>query len=138
MPVQVETETTLDTIACARHAAASALEKKAEEVVAVDLRGISDVADAFVLCNSASPPQTRAIREAVMAGLEELGRPPWHVEGADGDAWVLIDSVDVVVHIFTPSGRQFYGLESLWADAPRLAMPTPAPGSLTPTGHNTE
>ena len=115
-----------DAVTCARSVAEWALDKHAQDVLSLDVRGICDIADTMVICTSASPPQTKAISEAVIDGLNAAGRTPWHVEGGWSDSWVLDDSVDVVVHIFSPTARAFYALESLWADAPRLEAAVPS------------
>ena len=85
----------------------------------MDMRGISGVADLFVLCTGESDVQIRAIAEAVVERIREAcNERPWHKEGLDHLQWVLIDYVDLVVHIFNPDKRAFYSLERLWGDAP--------------------
>ena len=99
-------------------AAESALERKAEDVVALDLRGVSSATDYFVLATGSSDIQVRAIAERVIEALEAHGVKPLHVEGLDRARWVLLDFVDFVVHVFHPQARDFYQLERLWGDAP--------------------
>lgn len=99
-------------------AADSALDRKAENVMALDLRGVSSATDCFLLATGNSDIQVRAIAEHVMEVLATDGLRPLHVEGIDGARWVLLDFVDFVVHIFHPEAREFYQLESLWGDAP--------------------
>jgi ribosome-associated protein len=99
-------------------AAELALDRKAEGVMALDLRGISSATDYFLLATGNSDIQVRAIAEHVMEGMKAGGIRPLHVEGLDRARWVLMDFVDVVVHVFHPSARQFYQLEALWGDAP--------------------
>ena len=99
-------------------AAESALERKAEHVMALDLRGISSATDFFVLATGNSDVQVRAIAEHVMEELAREGTRPLHVEGLDRARWVLLDFVDFVVHVLHPSAREFYQLELLWGDAP--------------------
>ena len=99
-------------------AAALALDRKAEGVVALDLRGVSSATDFFVLATGNSDIQVRAIAEHVIEGLAEEGMRPLHVEGMDRARWVLLDFVDFVVHVFHPQARGFYQLELLWGDAP--------------------
>lgn len=94
------------------------LSRKAQDIVVLDLRGIADFSDYFILCTGAADTQVRAIADAVIEGLKAEGHRPWQVEGYDTRKWVLIDFVDVVVHIFQPESRKFYGLERLWGDAP--------------------
>ena len=105
----------------ARGLAEAALEKRAEEVVLLDLRGITSMTDYFVVATVSTDVHARAVSEAVERwAREELGERPWHVEGAEGARhWVLLDFVDVVVHLFQPEARDYYGLERLWGDAPR-------------------
>ena len=99
-------------------AAESALARKAEGVVALDLRGISPAADFFVLATGNSDIQVRAIADNVLEELAKKGHRPLHVEGMDRARWVLLDFVDFVVHVFHPLARDFYQLELLWGDAP--------------------
>lgn len=100
-----------------RQIAELALSKKAKDVVIMDLRKVTTMADYFVLCTGDSEPQVRAIADAVMQGMTDLGEKPWHSEGLQNLQWVLLDYVDVVVHVFHKDARTFYGLEKLWGDA---------------------
>lgn len=100
-------------------AAELALERKALDVVALDLRGISSATDYFLLASGTSDVQVKAVAEHVTDELKKEGVRPFHVEGLQGGRWVLLDYVDFVVHVFHPSARDFYQLESLWGDAPR-------------------
>lgn len=95
-----------------------ALSKKAEDVVMLDLRKITTMTDFFILCTGRSDTQVRAIAEAVIEGAKKEKLGLYHVEGFEGLNWVLIDLVDVVVHVFKPQTRQYYQLERLWRDAP--------------------
>lgn len=104
------------------------LERKATEVVLLDLRGISTATDFFVLANGNSDSQVRAIAEHVIDELKKEGERPAHVEGLDTGRWVLLDYINFVVHIFHPQAREFYQLEGLWGDAPRTVLEDP-PGS---------
>ena len=99
-------------------AAALALDRKAEDVVALDLRGVSSATDYFVLATGNSDVQVRAIAEHIIEQMAKDGLRPLHVEGLDRARWVLLDFVDVVVHVFHPLAREFYQLELLWGDAP--------------------
>ncbi|MBN2105435.1 ribosome silencing factor [bacterium] len=94
-----------------------ALTKKAHDVVLMDLRTISSVADYFICCHGDSDVHVKAIAEAVNKGMKENGQRPWHQEGIDYFHWVLLDYVDIVVHVFQKEARVFYGLERLWGDA---------------------
>jgi ribosome-associated protein len=98
-------------------AAESALDRKAEDVTALDLRGISSATDYFVLATGHSDIQVRAIAEHVREELAKEGMEPLSVEGTDRARWILLDYVEFVVHVFHPSARSFYALESLWGDA---------------------
>lgn len=94
-----------------------ALDKKAREVVIMDLRGLTPVTDFFVLCTGESDTQIKAIVDHVDDSLRIENTRPYHVEGYDQLNWVLMDYVDVVVHVFLAETRDYYGLEQLWADA---------------------
>ena len=91
--------------------------KKAQDILVMDLQGLTDTTDYFVLCTGMSDAQVRAISEAITEGLKGKQETPWHVEGLEERQWVLIDFVDVVVHVFLPEVREFYNLERLWGDA---------------------
>jgi ribosome-associated protein len=99
-----------------------ALAKKAQDVVVLDLRRISAVADFFVICSGTSEVQVKAIADAVIEGLEERGVQAWHTEGFTARKWILIDFVDVVVHDFHQKAREYYMLENLWSDAKRIRV----------------
>ncbi len=94
-------------------------DKKGHQIVSLDLKKIDEaVADYFILCEANSNIQVKAIAENIKELIEEeCGEKPYHVE--HGDKWTLVDYVNIVVHIFQHEERMFYGLESLWADAPR-------------------
>lgn len=94
-----------------------ALTKKAENVLTMDLRGLTSACDFFVICHGTSDVQVRAIAEAIKDGMTEEGEKPWHIEGMEGKRWVLLDYVDVVVHVFDKETRDYYQLERLWGDA---------------------
>jgi len=101
----------------ARQIVELALSKKAQDVVLMDLRTITNVADYFVCCHGESDVQVKAIAEAIDEGMKQQGQKPWHKEGLDYFYWVLLDYVDIVVHVFHKEARAFYGLERLWGDA---------------------
>ena len=106
----------------AESAAWWAITRRAEDVVILDLRGRSDVCDFFVLATGAVEVQVRAICEAVRDGLAAGGDRALHEEGLETCRWALLDFVDVVVHVFQPATRQYYLLERLWSDAPRVEI----------------
>jgi ribosome-associated protein len=96
-----------------------AADKKALEVVELDLRGVLDYTDFFVVCSGNTTRQTKAIHDGILEGLKREHRTiPRRVEGAGRADWILMDYLDVVVHIFTPEARSFYRLEELWGEAP--------------------
>ncbi len=101
-------------------AAELALERKAADVIALDLASISGATDYFLLASGGSDVQVKAIAENIVEQLKEKDIRPEHIEGLQGGRWVLIDYIDFVVHVFHEEARQFYQLEVLWGDAPRL------------------
>jgi ribosome-associated protein len=107
-----------------------ALSKKAGEVVIMDLRGLTTMTDFFVICSADSDVQIRAIAEAVDDGMEKKGAAAWHKESGSS-SWVLLDFVDVVVHIFHRNTRAYYNLEKLWGDA-KIRKVTDAPARKAP------
>ncbi|MCA0444722.1 MAG: ribosome silencing factor [Bacteroidetes bacterium] len=115
-------------------AATSSLNKKALDVKIMALKGVTDFADYFVVCTAESDTQVKAIADAVEVGLEQNGWRAWHVEGTQNMKWVLLDYVDVVVHVFHKDAREFYGLDRLWGDAPfETVTDTPAGLVFTPS-----
>lgn len=96
------------------------LDKKAEDVVILDLRGLSDVADFFIVCHGNSQTQVRAISEGVEMALRNQGVRDYNIEGREACSWVLMDFHDVVVHVFHATTRAYYALENLWSDARSL------------------
>lgn len=93
------------------------LSKKAEDVLMLDLRKITTMADFFIICTGKSEVQVKAIADAVLEGARKEKINVYHVEGLEARTWVLVDFVDVVVHIFQPKVRDYYQLERLWRDA---------------------
>lgn len=110
-----------------RRAAELALEKKARDVMVLDLRGLSSATDHFVLATGGSDIQIRAIADHVEDELKKEGVRPSHVEGKGGGQWVLLDYIDFVVHVFHPTTRGYYQLETLWGDAPRVEFSPDGP-----------
>lgn len=101
-------------------AMAAAEEKKAANVVVLDVRAIASFADYFLICSGTSSRQVQAIADQVVDRLKKTGFRPLHIEGYERAEWVLIDYGDLIVHIFTETARAFYDLERLWRDAIRL------------------
>lgn len=91
-------------------------------MVALDLRGLSEATDFFVIASGHSDTHVRAVAEHAIEALAAAGRTAHHAEGLHAGRWVLLDYVDFVVHVFHPAAREFYQLERLWADAPHLAV----------------
>ena len=106
----------------ARRAAELALEKKCEEVKILDLRGLTSMTDYFVIVTADSDRKAKAAAEHIIDELKVDGERPMHVEGMDSMHWILLDYIDVVVHVFMPDERHFYDLESLWSEAPVITL----------------
>lgn len=105
-------------LAIAREAGKLALSKKGNNVKIIKINKISNICDYFVIVSGDVDVHVKAIADAVYDGLLDKGVKPWHREGTKGGKWILLDYVDVVVHIFQESAREFYALEKLWGDAP--------------------
>ena len=101
---------------------AAALDKKATDVVVLDLRKASAFTDFFVICTGTNVRQVHAIADAVQAAIGQTGAKPALVEGLGRAEWILLDYFDFIVHIFTPATREFYSLERLWGDAERIEV----------------
>lgn len=100
-----------------------ASDRKAVDIVQLDLRGLTSLADYFLICTGRSDRQARAIHEAVHQGMKgEHGILATHVDGATEANWILMDYDDVIFHIFTPELREFYRLEQLWGEAPSTKL----------------
>ncbi|MEK6777162.1 MAG: ribosome silencing factor [bacterium] len=97
----------------------ASLEKKAQDLVILDLSGISSFTDYFVICSGSSTRQVKAIAEEIEMSLSKLKVEPGHIEGAAEGRWILMDYGDAVVHVFLEETRQYYRLERLWGDAPQ-------------------
>jgi ribosome-associated protein len=104
-------------------AARAAAEKKAVEIVALDLRQVASFTDYFLICSGANQRQVQAIADSVEDALKKAGRRPMHIEGYSAAEWILLDYGDFVVHVFGSQARRFYELERLWRDALRVALP---------------
>ena len=100
---------------------AAASEKKAEEISVLDLRGITGIADFFIICSGSSDRQVRAISDNVEEKFRELGVKGYHIEGKQTGNWVLMDYHDIVVHVFHQTARAFYALDGMWGDAKRVS-----------------
>lgn len=108
------------TLTAIRTAARAAAEKKAFQIIGLEVSELTSYADGLLICSGGSHRQVGAIADEVQRQLRDEGRRPLHVEGERQSEWVLMDYGDVVVHVFTEERRAYYGLESLWSDAVRL------------------
>ncbi len=116
-----------DTTELALGAAAIAYDKKAEDIMVLDMRGLVDYTDHLVICTGRTPRQTKAIAEDLRYRLKhDFGVTPRQVEGQKEGDWILVDALDVVIHVFTPEAREFYRLERLWREAPNTPFDPPA------------
>jgi ribosome-associated protein len=111
----------VNSLEAAQLMAEAADEKKAYDILILDLRGLTYLADYFVICSGSNTTQVGAIADQIMQVLAMQGVRTSHVEGQAGSTWVLMDYGDVVVHIFDEQARIYYSLEKLWNDAPRVA-----------------
>lgn len=113
----------VDSEALARRIAAIALDRKATDLLVLDMRGLVTYTDFLVICSGSTERQTKAIHDAIYQQLKDDGRLlPRRAEGAREAQWILLDYLDVVVHVMTPKARDFYRLEQLWGEAPRLEL----------------
>ena len=118
------TEAPIDSIELANAVATAALEKKADDMVIFDMRGLVAFTDVFVICSARNGRQVRAIAEHVrMTAKHEYKSQPHGIEGLEASRWVLVDLPGVVFHVFDEPMRGFYDLDGLWQDAPRLPVP---------------
>jgi len=92
------------------------VDKKALDIQIIDVRDITTLTDFFVICTSESEPQTRAIADHINRTMKTEGNSSWHTEGYEYLDWVLVDFVNIVVHIFSKKSREYYDFERLWAD----------------------
>jgi ribosome-associated protein len=100
----------------------AALDKKAEDLVLLKMRGVASYADYVLMCSGRSDRQVQAIAQSIETELKKLGYRPLGIEGKSHGQWVLIDYGDVIIHVFQESVRKFYDLEGLWIDAPRVEV----------------
>jgi len=99
-----------------------AADRKGQDMLVLDLRGLSNATDWFLLVSGTSDLHARSIAEHIIDELKKEGHRPDHIEGLRAGRWVLIDYIDFVVHVFHPAAREFYQLERLWGDAPSFAV----------------
>ena len=110
-----------------QRAIAAAQNRKAVDVVVLDLRPANGFADYFLVCSGTNTRQIKAISDSIQEALVERGIRPAHVEGYDHAGWILLDYFDFIVHIFSPVAREFYALERLWGNAKHISVPEPEP-----------
>jgi ribosome-associated protein len=101
----------------------AAQEKRGEKIVVIDHRKSASTADYFIICESETGVQNRAIADAIIDNCAEKGTRPWHQEGSDEGRWILLDFSDVVVHIMLSELRSYYNLEELWETGIRTDVP---------------
>ncbi len=106
-----------------QRAITAAQDKKALDLVLLDLRKIGSFTDFFIICSGTSAPQNQAIADEIEFSLKKIQRRPNHVEGYTQAEWILMDYSDFIVHILLPKARTFYNLERLWRDVPRMDIP---------------
>jgi len=105
-----------------KRAVRAAEDKKAQDLLVLDLRKAMGFTDYFLICSGTNTRQTRAIADGILEALAVDGAKPAHVEGYDRAEWLLLDYFDFIVHIFAPETRAFYGLERLWGNAERVEV----------------
>ena len=122
------TSTASNSLALAQRAAQIAIDNKAQDVVILDLRGVSDMTDFFVIATASSNPQLRAVRDEVVDQLrDEHGQKPLFSDGTYESQWLIVNFPNVLVHVLSPEKREYYALEELWGDAPKLDWTDTAP-----------
>jgi ribosome-associated protein len=109
--------------------AEAALDRKAEDLVALDVRALTSFADTFIVLSGRSDRQVRSIADHISQSLKAAGDPPIGIEGLDEGHWVLLDCNDVIIHAFEPETRDRFALERLWHDAPRIELGIGADGA---------
>jgi ribosome-associated protein len=109
--------------------AKAAIDKKAERLKVLDLTEMSGFTDYFIICSGTSDRQVQAIADSISLAMDEVGAEMLSTEGYGEGRWVLLDFGDVVVHVFLDALREYYDLETLWADAPRVKIPPEFYGS---------
>ena len=118
MPVSASSQSPAQITELAQRAAAILIDRKANDVVLLSLKGVSDMTDYFLIASGTSDTHVRSLGNSVMEDMKkQVGQTAHHVEGLSQGRWVLLDYVDFVVHVFHPTLRNFYQIERLWADA---------------------
>jgi ribosome-associated protein len=122
MPTENEPVTHIEMPPVLERATELASDRKASDMLVMDLRGISNATDFFLIASGTSDMHVRSVAEHIIEELKKEGQRPSHVEVLRSGRWVLIDYIDFVVHVFHPAAREFYQLERLWGDAPTMAL----------------
>ena len=117
-----EQEFAANPLELARAAAEAAADKKARDIVLIDMRELVAYTDYMIVCTGSTPRQTKAISDEIRKQLKEQGVPPRKIEGEREAEWILMDYLDIVVHVFTPQAREFYRLDRLWGEAPQETL----------------
>lgn len=105
-----------------KSAVSAALDKKAQNIVILNVKKIVDYTDYFLILSGNSTRQNQAIYDSIMESLKKLKKKPLHVEGVERGEWILLDYGSFIIHIFSPRIREYYDLESLWGDAKRMEI----------------
>jgi ribosome-associated protein len=116
-PARLETE---DAVMMAARAAS---DRKAADIVILDLRDVAQFTEYFLICTANNSRQVQAVTDAIEEHLRQAGKRPSHIEGYVAAEWVLLDYGDFIAHVFSPTSRRFYDLERLWRDAKPVALP---------------
>ncbi len=124
MPQSVDATKDSDILEKAHRIVEALEEKKVQDIKAVDVRGLTLIADVFILCTATSEPQVKAAATAAREAARDAGHAVLRVEGDHHCGWVVVDISDIIVHVFRPQARAFYDLDRMWGDAPELSLCT--------------
>jgi ribosome-associated protein len=113
----------LETEAAVMMAVRAASDRKAADLVVLDLREVAQFTEYFLICTANNPRQVQAVTDAIEENLRQAGKRPSHIEGYTAAEWVLLDYGDFIAHVFSPTSRRFYDLERLWRDAKHVPLP---------------
>ena len=119
----LEQPTRLETEDAVMMAARAASDRKAADMVILDLRDVAQFTEFFLICTANNSRQVQAVTDAIEENLRQAGKRPSHIEGYAAAEWVLLDYGDFIAHVFSPSSRRFYDLERLWRDAKHVPLP---------------
>ncbi len=122
MTQSIETRNDAILVQKARLVAEAVESKKARDIKAFDVRGLTLIADIFILCTATSEPQIKAVTNAAREAVRDAGHAVLRVEGDHRCGWLVVDFGDVILHVFRPQAREFYDLDRLWGDAPEVTL----------------